>query len=234
MGVRDVFSQMKRRQNESDRLKNDLLRHNELLLEVRAQRHDFMKHLTAVQFMLEQGQTVEAKAYLDELLGAVAAVNRFIQGEDGHIAGLLYGTYRQADEAGVRVRYLLDAPGSLLPLPMLKQSELLGNLLANSLEAAIAVREQGGEAEIILHSAVRSGLYLLELANTSLPIPGEIQDRLFRSPVPSAKVGFNARRHEGLGTYIVSRLVAQHHGTIHFMAENGRFEVKIKLPILRD
>ncbi|MDW7613952.1 GHKL domain-containing protein [Peribacillus simplex] len=54
---------------------------------------------------------------------------------------------------------------------------LIGNVLANAIEAAATWQEGKGEiAQISLHFYKRSGMYLLSCSNSSLPIPNPILD----------------------------------------------------------
>lgn len=217
---------------EIDRLKAQIHYMNDLFTEIKAQRHDFMKHMIAIQYMLDQGDTAKAKTYINELLDQAMQYNRYIQGEEGHVAGLLFDAFRQANCLGIRVRYDLEVPCSLLPLPMLKQSELLGNLLSNSVEAAKEAIQVLGDAEIVLQTAIQSGVYILQLSNTTLPIPKEMIDRLFRSIVTS-KSDEPDRKHEGLGTYVIFQIVSRHQGILEHLVQSNKFTVKIKIPIVQ-
>lgn len=220
--------------------KNRLLQHErELLLrerdgmnqsfhEIRAQRHDSMIHVTAIQFLLEQEKWLEAQSYLQQLVQTLDETNQAIRGEEGHMAALLLHLQQKAKQKGIAVKYDLEAPLSELPLSAINQSKLVGNLLNNSLDAALAFAEQEAGALISVETTLRSGLYILEIKNSTLPIPKEILDSLFQSYGQTTKAG----EHQGLGTYVVKKLVDDHHGKLDFVYQKKTIAIKIKLPIL--
>ena len=82
---------------------------------------------------------------------------------------------------------------------------------------------------ITLQFYKRSGLYLLTCKNSSLPIPTDILDTLFKAFGRTTKPG---AEHEGLGTKIIYDVVAQYHGFLDFVYKDEEFTVKIKFPAI--
>lgn len=206
----------------------DLEHVRSLVLDLRADRHDSMKHITALHYLLEQGEEQEAKNYLDQLLSNYDATNLSLKGEETHLAAFLHHVKKATHSKQIEIRYDLEEPLSQLPLSLPEQSILVGNLLFNSLDAVESYYEVYGQGQIILSTSFKSGLYVLELSNSSLPIEAHILDHLFDKQVITSKKG----EHEGLGTAIVARLVKKHHGSIDYCYLNKTFTVKIKLPKL--
>jgi len=194
--------------------------------EIRAQRHDFLAHAGALQHMLEEGRTAEARDYLDRLLDDYDRVNTGIRGEKAHIAALLLRARQRADAAGIRLTLELGRPLSDLPLSPTDQGKLVSNILANALEAA----ETSGAAEpwVKVTTLSGGGLYVLEASNSSAPLPSHIADRLFSTWGLSTKGG-----HRGIGTYIIASLVQAHRGLLEYSAFGDRFHLKIKLPVIK-
>ncbi|MEH7352241.1 GHKL domain-containing protein [Neobacillus drentensis] len=203
---------------------------NETFRIVRSERHDFLKHVSAIHFMLETGKHGEAKAYLDELVESYEETNLSIKGERGIVAGSLHQMYRRAKTAGIPVVYDFDLPLSTLPLPDTVMVKLLGNLLSNSIEASEDwQKEHKQQAVITLQFYKRSGLFLLICKNNSLPIPPPILDGLFQRYGKTTK----ANGHEGLGTKIIKDIVNDHHGFLDFVYKDQEFTVKIKFPAIQ-
>ncbi|WP_234410400.1 hypothetical protein [Caldalkalibacillus mannanilyticus] len=73
---------------------------NETFRMVRSERHDFLKHVSALHFMLEDGRSIEAKKYLDALVDNYEETNFSIKGERGAVAGVLHQTYKRAKHWG--------------------------------------------------------------------------------------------------------------------------------------
>ncbi|MEK3797171.1 GHKL domain-containing protein [Peribacillus sp. FSL H8-0477] len=203
---------------------------NETFRRVRSERHDFLKHISAVHFLLESDQSKEAKHYLDKLVEGYEETNLSIKGERGTVAGVLHQMYRRGQTAGIDVVYDLDIPLSTLPLPDKDIVILLGNLLSNSMDACEQWQQVYDEqAMLSLQFYKRSGLYLLICKNTSLPVPANILDGLFKRYGQTTKgIG-----HEGLGTKLIADVVSSHHGLLDYIHKDGAFTVKIKIPAIR-
>jgi two-component system, LytTR family, sensor histidine kinase NatK len=203
---------------------------NETFRVVRSERHDFLKHISAIHFMLENNKPNDAKHYLDELVESYEETNLSIKGESGVVASVLHQAYLRAKKSGIEVIYDLDLPLSTLPLSDQKIVTLIGNLLSNSLDACEEWQIKSGKpSTVILEFYKRSGLYILQCKNNSLRIPAKIVDELFRSYGMTTKGG----AHEGLGTKIIKDIVEEHQGFLDFVHKDEEFEVKIKVPAIK-
>lgn len=203
---------------------------NETFRVVRSERHDFLKHIAAIHFMLENGEYDEAKSYLDELVDGYEETNLSIKGERGTVASVLHQNYRRAKANGIAVVYDFDLPLSTLSLPDTDMVKLLGNLLANSLDACESwQKEHEQQALLTLQFYKRSGLYLLICKNNSPPIPADILDELFQTYGKTTK----GDGHAGLGTKVIQDIVHSHHGFLDFVYKEQEFTVKIKFPAIQ-
>lgn len=203
---------------------------NETFRVVRGERHDFLKHVSAVHFMLENGNEKEAKHYLDDLVDGYEETNLSIKGERGVVAGVLHQMYRRAQASGISVVYDLDLPLSTLPVSDSNMVTLIGNLLSNSIDACEEwQRHYEKQAVLTLQFYKRSGLYMLVCKNNSLPIPTPVLDELYHSYGHTTK----GEGHEGLGTKMVKDIVEDHQGFLDFVYRDEEFTVKIKIPAIR-
>jgi two-component system, LytTR family, sensor histidine kinase NatK len=202
---------------------------NETFRVVRSERHDFLKHISAIHFMLENSQPEDAKKYLDTLVESYEETNLSIKGENGVVAGVLHQAYLRGKKLEVEVVYDLDIPLSSLPLPPQKIVALMGNLLSNSLDACAQWQlHTGKQASVIVDFYKRSGLFILQIQNNSLPIPAPILDELYHSYGKTTK----GETHEGLGTKIIKEIVDESNGFLDFVHKNEEFVVKIKVPAI--
>lgn len=203
---------------------------NETFRIVRNERHDFLKHVSVIHFMLENGKSDEAKVYLDELVEGYKETNLSIKGERGVVAGVLHQMYRRALASGISVVYDLDLPLSTLPLSDYHLVTLIGNLLSNSIDACEEWQNhQKEQALITLQFYKRSGLYLLMVKNNSMPVPTNILDNLFKTYGKTTKTG----NHEGLGTKMIQEVVKNHQGYLDFVYKDEEFTVKMKFPAIK-
>lgn len=206
----------------------------ELMNEIRSERHDFIKHIQAIEHLSRQQENEILAQYLDELNSDIQRINATVRGEKGHMASLLIHIAEESNRSHVRVRYDLEVPLSSLPMGLIEQTKLAGNLLENALEAATKYAERHDQAYIEVYSSIRSGLYLLEVRNSTLPIPGEVLDQLFKHPVPSSKEIGSRRWMHGIGTYVIAETVKKHTGTLEFSYQPPWMSVKVKIPVLKE
>ncbi|MFF2289233.1 sensor histidine kinase [Peribacillus butanolivorans] len=218
-----------RLKNQQKQMEEERMQINETFSVVRSQRHDFLKHVSALQFMIERDEVATAKEYINELVDVFEETNLSIKGEKGVVAGILHQMYRRAKENQVQILYHLDVPLSSLPIKNQELVSLIGNVLANAIEAAESWQEEKGEiAQITLHFYKRSGMYLLSCSNSSLPIPNPILDALFEKYGQTTKLG----PHEGMGTKIIADIVKKHQGYLDFTYKSEEFSLKIKVPAI--
>ncbi|MFD1737842.1 sensor histidine kinase [Bacillus salitolerans] len=200
---------------------------NETFKTVRGERHDFLKHVSAIHFLLEKRKFDEAKDYLDELVEGYEETNLAIKGERGTVAGILHQMYKRAKKAGISIVYDIDLPVSSLPMTDHHLVTLLGNLLSNSIEACVEWQiHNNKQASITLQFYKRGGLYILICKNDSMKIPTEVLDELFKSYGNTTKAG----EHEGLGTKLIHDVVEEYQGFLDFVYKNEEFMIKIKIP----
>lgn len=202
---------------------------NETFLVVRKERHDYLKHISAIHYMLEKENYEEAKSYLDELVEGYKETNLSIQGERGTIAGVLHHHYRLGKEKGMDVIYDLETPVSSLPLPDRDLIPLIGNMLENALEASEEWQiAKGRQAQITFQLYKRSGLFILNCKNATLPLPNEVVDSLYTKKAKTTKSG----HHEGLGTGIIAEIVNKYNGHLDFIYKDETFTLHIKIPAI--
>lgn len=214
------------RREEAARADREREQMEEAFRRIRAQRHDFLAHAGALQYMAEEGKWEEARSYLGELLDDYGRVNSGIRGEKAHTAALLLRAMRRAEAAGIRLTLDLSRPLSDLPLSPADQGKLVSNVLDNALDAAETCPD--GERWVKVTSLVGGGLYVLEAENSTAPLPAELTDRLFRAYGMSTKGD-----HRGVGTYIIAAVTRSHRGLLDYSAVGNRFRLKLKFPVIQ-
>ncbi|WP_257475135.1 GHKL domain-containing protein [Bacillus sp. MCCB 382] len=224
----DVAMKMNLLINDQKQYEEERSHLTETLRIVRSERHDFLKHVASIHYMLENHHHEEAAAYLDDLVDGYEETNLSIKGERGSVAGILQEMYNRGKASGVTMIYDADMPFSTLPMKDKHIVTLLGNLLSNSIEASTEWKiHSSKQANVSLQFYKRSGLYMIICQNPSLPIPTPILDRLYQSFGHTTK-----NKHEGLGTKIIHDTVHDYMGSLDFTYKEEEFTVKIKIPAI--
>ncbi|MDQ0230383.1 sensor histidine kinase [Metabacillus malikii] len=203
---------------------------NEHFLTIRSQRHDFLKHVSAIDYLIGQDAGDEVKQYFRNLLGDYEKVNRTIKGEEVHISSILLKYKIQAEQAGVKATYNLTVPVSTLPLSKIHQVQLVTNLLENAVEAAQSYFDKAGTAKLELNTDRHGGIFILEVKNSAYIDDKGLLDNLFTKFEVSSKGG----HHQGLGTYIISNIVKSHNGRITYQFLNNELSIRVKLPLIKN
>lgn len=215
--------------NERDGFAKERSHMNETFRIVRSERHDFLKHISAIHYMLDHQEAEKAKEYLDDLVDGYEKTNLSIKGERGSIAGILHQMYRDASNAGLNIVYDTDLPLSTMPMTDKELVALLGNLLSNGIDAAVEWQEETGEqGAVTLQFHKRSGFYILKVENHCRTIPGPILDKIYQQEGITTKSG----DHHGLGTKVIKDIVKDYNGFLDFIHRGQRFETKLKFPAI--
>lgn len=207
-------------------VQQQLTHFNETFQHVRRERHDYLKHVAAISYMLERDEMDDVKAYMHTLIERYEETNLSIKGEQGAVASVLHTHYARAKQLGITLTYDLDVPISTIPVAPDELVQLVGNMLDNAVDAATQFQLQTHEhAYVALTLQKKSGLYVLTCINSTLPVPTNIADQLFEASGLTTKDG-----HSGLGTSIIAHIVQQHSGFLDFTAHKGTFTLTCKLP----
>lgn len=199
---------------------------NETFQTVRKERHDYLKHIAAISYMLEKDNIDSAKSYMAEIIDRYEETNLSIKGEQGAVASILHSNYKAARDKGIAINYLLEVPISSIPIPSHELVELVGNIVENAIDACEEWQKENKEQGFIeLNLRKRSGLYILTCKNSSLPLPHHVTDQLFKTSGLTTK-----EQHAGLGTMIIQQIVDNHHGFLDFISEKNNFSILCKIP----
>ncbi|AMA50988.1 sensor histidine kinase [Bacillus inaquosorum] len=193
---------------------------NRMLIDVRSRNHDTMKHITAIRSAQSKADT---QAYIQNWADQYSQYDRFLKGENAYVAGVIYDFLEKARVSGITVSLHMHTPLSSLPFSPADQVSLVGNILENALDSAAETQEK---AEIKLETSLRSGLYVLICENSTPGMDPKVLDTLYQSFGRSTKSG----PHEGMGTYIIQKLVKSAFGRLDFTYRHPVFRLEIKIP----
>ncbi|MCI8803617.1 MAG: GHKL domain-containing protein [Oscillibacter sp.] len=183
--------------------------------QVRTLRHDLRNHLTVVQGLLEQGETVRAAGYLGEIAASPAMSGRrnLCENETANI--VLAAKLEAMDQAGLTADFAVSLPRDL-SIADLDLCALLGNALDNAMEAA----ERAEDRTVILRCRAEKGLFMLRMENA---YAGELAPELATTKTDKASHGF--------GLAGMREIAERLGGSLETRAQAGRFELVVCLPL---
>lgn len=201
---------------------------NKVLQSLKKERHDYLKHISAIQYLLETANTEEAKKYLNSIINKFENTNLSIRGEQGVIAAILNDRFQRAQKINIQLNYNLTIPLSQLSIQNEQLVSLIGNILDNALDAAEEYKKNTNNPTTIdLTFTKKFGIFILECANSTCPIPTTIIDNIFRKGEMTTK-----SNHDGLGTVIISEIVKYNNGHLDYTYYKNKFTLKIKFPAI--
>jgi len=182
-------------------------------------RHDLRHHLVVLDGMLCQGQTEDARQYIQELSGKLTASAQTVWCVNTAVNAVMSAYLTQAKEAGCCVSAEVLIPEKL-PYGEMDLCILLGNTLENAVRSCRELPE--GERSLWLKLELTDNeRYILFIGNSCL------------RPVEIGKDGLpvSTQRGEGhgLGLRSVKAVVDRHGGLMRCECEDGKFMLWVTL-----
>lgn len=183
--------------------------------QVRALRHDLRNHLTAVQGLLERGETERACGYLSEIAASPAMGGRRDHCENEVVNIVLASKAEAMDRAGLTGDFAVSLP-KVLPMADMDLCALLGNALDNAMEAAV----QAEDKRITVRCRAEKGLFMLRVENA---VGGEIRPDLATTKADRSAHGF--------GLAGMREIARRCGGSLEVRTAGGRFELVACIPL---
>lgn len=186
-----------------------------IMEQIRGERHDFYKHLSSLQQMLTQEQYGGAQKYVNELCEERNIISAKIIADTGNytLDSILNYEYERAKSEKAEIVYDCEVPKELELSPK-DMSIILMNLLDNAIEA---VRKEE-EKKITCKIVYRKPQLLIRVTN---PCTGE-------TGTFGKTTKKNAVEH-GYGLKNVEKVTDQYLGTMKVERKKDEFDVKIGL-----
>ncbi|PPK93421.1 sensor histidine kinase regulating citrate/malate metabolism [Kineococcus xinjiangensis] len=215
-------------------LSRDLDETRDLAEALRSQAHESANRLHTVVAMVEMGRTEDAVRFATAELDVAQSLTDLLvsEVEEPAVAALLLGKSAQAAEWGVELR--LDPATSLTtaPVPVRDLLTVLGNLVDNAVEAALAAPAPRWVRVLL---AVEGPECVVEVADSGSGIAaGDLEEALRRGWSRKAqRLRPDPVHGHGLGLALVGQVVRRHGGSVSALpAEPGAgSRVLVRLPV---
>lgn len=185
--------------------------------EVRKARHDIRHHLIALKGYIDKQDINGFYYYINTCLEQTSSYDFKSYCNNYAIDSILcyYDSLAYDNEIPVNIQVILPP---ILPVPEIDFCTILGNLMANAVEACI--RQTSGKAFIRVNiGKAGASMLLISIKNS---YSGEIMER--NGAFLSSK-----RNEEGIGTMSVRHIADQYNGVVKFLYGDGVFEVSVLL-----
>lgn len=182
-------------------------------------RHDLRHHLQYLLSCIENDQTERAKDYISGISSEIETqqVQRYCENE---VVNLILSAFvKRAEETGIRMEIQGAVPG-FLAVPDNDLCVILSNALENAIHACLPFALEEGPCVIRVEFRFqeKTGRLFLQISN---PCGEEIR---FEKGLPVSD-----RPGHGIGVQSIRAVVERHGGDCTFLAENGRFVLRLFL-----
>jgi two-component system CitB family sensor kinase len=194
---------------------------------LRSQAHEAANRLHTVVSLVETGRSAEAvELATAELQLAQVLTDRLLSAvEEPVLAALLLGKASQAAERGVDLRIDDNTDVTSTPLDARDLVTLVGNLVDNAVDAAVAGATPRW-VEVSIQSS-EGGDFQLRVADSGAGLPeADVADAFTRGWSTKAASSANGSVGRGIGLSLVGQVVRRHGGTVEVRQDTGTvFEV---------
>lgn len=184
------------------------------------ERHEYRKHLQALQACLNLGLMDDAMQYLDRI-SEQTPQQEYLAIENPVLFSLINSKYALARAQGIQFSVNIDSDLIGIMIEPWDLNSILGNLLDNAMEAA-ALDLQGPRVSCKIIDS--QGELVITVQNNGPPIPVSDKARVFEA-------GFSTRGGEsrGYGLHIVKNLVDGYRGVIDIISDSET-KITVRLP----
>lgn len=202
---------------QADMLEESYRHLEELNLEMRKQRHDFMNHLQVVYSLVELGDNKETCEYIERVYGDLKRVGKVLKTSVPAVNALIAAKQNDAEENGIQMQTDVRTSLDGLEVPGWELCRVLGNLIDNAFDAL----KDTDAPEIRLSLSEDMQNLRFAVWNNGPAIPDKIRERIFEERFSTKGTD------RGMGLSIVRDIADRHGGKINLSSDESgtKFEV---------
>jgi hypothetical protein len=191
----------------------------EMIRNIRAQRHDFISHLQAVYGMLQMGKPESAREYLAEVTGDIRILTQTLKLKSPEVAALVQQKAALAASRNISFGLVIETDLSKLSMRPHNLNRILGNLLDNAMDAVAFLATRDRYIRLEINEDEEN--YFISVGNSGPGIREDLMEKIFEP-------GFSTKgENRGLGLAIVREIVQQHGGKIKVSSPPTIFTVTL-------
>lgn len=203
-------------------LMKEHLRENEILVTaLQAEKHEFSRHLQALQSFIYLNRNQEAKQYIDGISEKYWNTYEGVLIAHPALNNLVNSKLSLMKSQGIEFTVTSTCEFSLLQVEPWDLCTIIGNLLDNAIESALRDR---GQPWVEIEFECQNGDFIFCIRNNGPIINNDDKERIFEA-------GFTSRESvgRGYGLYIVQNLMKRYGGTIEIFSDK-QTTVIVKIP----
>lgn len=203
-------------------LMKEHLRQNENLMStLQEEKHEYRRHLQALQSLIYLNRIQEAKQYIDGIAEDYWNKHDNIYIEHPELNSLVNRKFNLAKSQGIEFTVNSTGDWSLVTVEPWDICSIIGNLLDNAIESALQDKRQ---PSVELEFEFQNRDFIVCVRNNGATINDEDRDRIFEA-------GFTSKESvgRGYGLYVVRKLVKQYGGIIEVMSDK-QTAIIVKIP----
>jgi len=194
----------------------------ELIRNIRAQRHDFLNHLQTVYGLLQMNKAESAQSYLAEVVREARTSAQLINLKQPEVGALIQRKVNQAAAQEISFNLTIQSDLHAVPVRPYQLNRVLGNLIDNAFEAVMGLEPKDRFVKVEISEDEEN--YIIKVLNSGPGLKPEILDHIFAP-------GFSTKgSNRGMGLSIVREIVEEHGGTISVSSPPTIFTVKFSRP----
>lgn len=201
--VRDGFIWKKTNQ-QNEMLVEAFSQLDDLNVQLRKQRHDFLNHLQVVYSLVDMKESDEAIKYIETVYGQMHRLSAGMKTNKPAINALLQAKLANAEQHGVQLELDVTSPYAELPMNDWELCRVLGNLIDNGMDAMQGM--QNPQMKVELYEDLKS--YGFKVSNNGPEIPPQMCARIFGTGFTTKSAG------HGLGLSIVKEIMENNGGDV--------------------
>ena len=205
----------------------ELLKTEEMVDNLRAQKHEFANNLQMISGLAQLGRIDSLLDYISQIKGNMNLKNVSFKLDDHPEFGVIVNNkFNIAKEKGIEATIKMEADLDRLEISPFKLTTIISNLLDNAIRA---LQESGLRDQKLKLSITRSDGYIVfGVWDNFGPIPEEIVKKLFVK-------GFTTKNEDGhgIGLFLVKNLVEEMNGSIEVDTSEEGTLFTVKFPEAR-
>jgi len=191
---------------------------------LRMYKHDFMNHLQIIRGLIELEYSDKALEYLKMVAKEGMVLRSKYEIGIAELESTIFTAISKAREKNIDVEIDCIKLSENLPVKVYDLTKILSNLIKNAMYALENSEDEDKKLKIKIYEELDD--YVFEVTNNVPLIPEDIRDKIF-------KRGFTTKGQEGngLGLYIVKKMVRKNNGTIELKVDKEGNHFIVRFPL---